>query len=164
MTETGNQAGTGDGAIEVYVDADALPKDAMQTVVLLGQRYKARVVTVSSINHRIESPNHITVDASPQATDMRIVSSIRSHVPTLVVTQDYGLAALVLGKGARALSPGGLEYTNQNMDRLLFERALHAKERRAGKHPKGPKARTAADKEHFAASFERLLQELGAGG
>lgn len=146
--------------IELFADADALPRDAMQAVLELGRRYGARVVTVSSINHQIDTPNHITVDASPQAADMKIVSSIHKDRRTIVVTQDYGLAALVLGKGARVLSPTGYEFTNQNIDRLLFERALHAKERKAGKHPKGPRARTQTDKEQFAATLERLLREL----
>lgn len=146
--------------IELFADADALPRDAMQAIFELGARYAVQVVTVSSINHQIVSPNHITVDASPQATDMRIVSSIRRQVKTIVVTQDYGLAALVLGKGARALSPLGFEFTEQNIDGLLFERSLHAKERRAGKHHKGPRARTAADEQRFAEALERVIQEL----
>lgn len=44
-----------------------------------------------------------------------------------MVTQDYGVAALALGKGARALNPMGLEYTNANMDQLLFERYVGQK-------------------------------------
>lgn len=145
---------------ELFVDADALPRDALEAIHHFGQIYHVRVVTVSSINHQISSPNHITVDASPQATDMKIVSSIRSGTRTLVVTQDYGLAALVLGKGAWALSPTGFEFTNENIDRMLLERAIHAKERKAGRHHKGPRPRTGADKQHFAQALVRLLGEL----
>jgi len=145
---------------ELFVDADALPRDALEAIHHFGRMYGTRVVTVSSINHQILSPNHITVDASPQATDLKIISSIRSGTRTLVVTQDYGLAALVLGKGAWALSPTGFEFTNENIDRMLLERAIHAKERKAGRHHKGPRPRTEADKQRFAEALVRLLRDL----
>lgn len=146
--------------ITIYVDADAMPRDAMASIQRLGTRYGASVVTVSSINHEIHSEHHITVDPDPQATDMKIVGLVKRDMPTVVVTQDYGLAALVLGKGAAALSPGGFEYTNENIDRLLMERALHAHERRATGRSKGPKARTVENKESFASALERVLTRM----
>ena len=70
-----------------------------------------------------------------------------------MVTQDYGVAALALGKGARALNPMGLEYTNANMDQLLFERYVGQKIRRGGGRAGKNKKRTAADDK----AFERAL-------
>lgn len=74
----------------------------------------------------------------------------------IVVTQDYGLAAMVIGKGARAVNQNGLIFTDANMDRLLMERHIGQKIRRGGGRTKGPPKRTKDDD----ARFERALQKL----
>lgn len=146
--------------VEVYVDADAMPRDALAAIIRLGEQYKAYVVTVSSIRHEIQGVNHITVDPDPQATDMKIVSLLKPDFPSVVVTQDYGLAALVLGKHAAAVSPAGFEYTHDNIDRLLAERAIHAHERRMTGRTKGPKPRSDEQRRRFAAVFESVLERM----
>jgi uncharacterized protein YaiI (UPF0178 family) len=75
----------------------------------------------------------------------------------IVVTQDIGLAAMVLGKGARAVNQNGLVYTDENIDKLLMERHIGAKVRRGGGRTKGPTKRTKEDNERFEAAFEKLL-------
>ena len=76
------------------------------------------------------------------------------------MTQDYGVAALALGKHAYAVHQNGWQYTDKNIDRLLMERHIMKKARRASAkfHGKGPHKRTAADDENFMRKFERLLQ------
>ncbi|MCF8568399.1 DUF188 domain-containing protein [Alicyclobacillus tolerans] len=148
------------GTIAVYVDADAMPRDAMKTIQAVGQRYGAHITTVSSINHHLDGEHHIVVDAHSQAADMRIVSLVNPGEATVVVTQDYGLASLVLGKRARALSPTGLVYTEQNIDQLLYQRAFSAHARRAGQRTRGPRPRSEEDKQNFARAFEQILMEL----
>lgn len=144
-------------SVTIFIDADAAPKDVIATVQDLAVRFRAEVVTVSSINHQIDGDNHIQVDAHPQAADMMIVSRIRKGTPTIVVTQDYGLAAIALGKGAKALSPKGMEYTANNIDLLLAERAIHQHERRTTHRIRGPKPRTEADRKSFAKRLEAML-------
>jgi len=144
--------------ITIFIDADAAPRDVMATVERCAAAVEgAEVVTLSTVNHHFDTPNHITVDAHPQAVDMEIVGRVQRGVPTIVVTQDYGLAALVLGKGAAAVSVHGLEYTNDNIDRLLFERDLNAKARRATGRNRGPKPRSRADAALFEETFRRVL-------
>ena len=142
----------------ILIDADATPRDALTTADGLAERYETEVVTISSINHQYDRPGHITVDAHPQAVDMAILSKIDRQRSYIVITQDYGLAALALGKGALAVSPKGLVYTNDNIDILLMERDIRAKERRATGRTKGPAARTTADAGRFSAALESLLQ------
>ena len=142
----------------ILIDADATPRDALVTADVLALRFNAEVVTVSSINHEYDRPGHITVDAHPQAVDMAILSMLNRKRPYVVVTQDYGLAALALGQGALAISPKGLIYTNDNMDRLLMERDISARERRRTGRTRGPAARTTADADRFSAALESLLQ------
>ena len=80
----------------------------------------------------------------------------------IVITQDYGVAALALGKGARALHQSGKQFTDDNIDGLLMDRHLAKKARRSGKHHlKGPARRTAEDDRRFAEGLERMIREEG---
>ena len=74
-------------------------------------------------------------------------------------TQDYGVAAMALGKGAYAIHQSGKWYTDDNIDQMLMERHLSKKARRSSRkcHVKGPKKRTEEDDERFAQSFEKML-------
>lgn len=77
----------------------------------------------------------------------------------IVVSQDYGVAAMALGKGAYAIHQSGKWYTDDNIDQMLMERHLSKKARRSSRkcHVKGPKKRTEEDDERFAQSFEKML-------
>ena len=78
------------------------------------------------------------------------------------MSQDYGVAAMALGKGAYAIHQSGKWYTDENIDRMLMERHLNKKARRGSfknhiNHIKGPRKRTNEDDERFAQSFEKLV-------
>ena len=77
----------------------------------------------------------------------------------IVVTQDYGVAAMALSKGAYGIHQSGKWYTNDNIDQLLMERHI-AKEARRAKtknHLSGPSKRTKDDDRHFEESFCKLI-------
>ncbi len=128
----------------------------------LAKQFNVAVITVSSVNHQFDRPNHITVDPHPQAVDMEIVGRLEKGGSYIVVTQDYGLAALALGQGAQAVSPHGLIFTAENIDRLLFERDIHTRERRVTGRSRGPKARTTKDKAQFEQALTRMLLSCAA--
>ena len=75
------------------------------------------------------------------------------------MTQDYGVAAMALGKGAQAIHQSGMLYTDDNIDRLLMERHLAKKARmsKSKHHMKGPKKRTDEDDERFEQAFRNLI-------
>lgn len=77
------------------------------------------------------------------------------------MTQDYGVAAMVLGKGVYGIHQSGRWYTNDNIDQMLMERHLAKKARNAKKrnHIKGPAKRTAEDDIRFAEPLEKLIQK-----
>lgn len=94
---------------------------------------------------------------SLDAVDYKLISIC--HKGDIVVSQDYGVAAMALGKNAYAIHQSGKWYTNENIDQMLMERHLNKKARRAsGKnHLKGPRKRTSEDDEHFRESFEKMI-------
>ncbi len=142
--------------MKIIVDADATPKNALNTCRGAAREFSIQLVTVASFNHRIESDCHVVVGNAPQEADMQVVNLTGRG--DIVVTQDWGLAAMVLGKGAFALSPAGRIFEEETISFLLEERELKARFRRGGGRTRGPKKRTAADDERFKKSLYRLLQ------
>ena len=84
------------------------------------------------------------------------------HKSDIVVSQDYGVAAMALGKGAYAIHQSGKWYTNENIDQMLMERHLSKKARRSSSktHLKGPRKRTEEDDHRFSESFEKLIRKV----
>lgn len=142
--------------MKIIVDADATPKKALETCQAAAREFDIDLVTVASFNHRIESDHHITVGNAPQEADMQVANLTRKG--DIVVTQDWGLAAIVLGKGAVALSPAGRIFQKETIEFLLEERELKAKFRRGGGRTKGPKKRSSIDDDNFKKSLYRLLE------
>jgi len=141
--------------VKILVDADACPKTVLQICLNLGREQGVPVWTVASFAHRIESDHHIVVGNDPQEVDIKLVNL--TDPGDVVVTQDWGLAAVVLGKGARCLSPAGKEFHSDRMAFLLEEREAKAKARRAGGRTKGPRKRTNVDDQRFESSLRRIL-------
>ena len=141
--------------MDVLIDADACPRNVLQIVQRLQSKYEYGLVTVSSFNHVIGATNHITVGNESQAADIALINRVRSG--DILVTQDYGLAAMALGKKAAAISPHGRIYSEETIDFLLEERNLKSRLRRGGVKTKGPTARSAEDDRRFEKNFEKLL-------
>jgi hypothetical protein len=147
--------------MKILVDADACPRSVLQICIRLEGEYHVPVWTVASFNHDIESDQHIVVGDGLQETDMKIMNL--TEAGDVVVTGDWGLAAMVLGKGAKCLSPMGSEFRPEQMGFLLEEREVKAKIRRGGGRTKGPKKRTLEDDRRFESCLEKILlrKELG---
>lgn len=148
--------------MHIYVDADACP--VVGIVESLAEKYNIPVTLLCDTNHIIHSDYSevITVGAGADAVDYKLINIC--HKGDIVVSQDYGVAAMALVKGAYAIHQSGTWYTDENIDRMLMERHLNKKARRAShkNHISGPRKRTDADDEHFAQSFEKMIQTVQA--
>jgi len=143
-------------ALKIVVDADACPQSALQICFELGLQYQLEVWTVANFNHQIRSEHHIIVGNASQEADLKILNLTRTK--DIVITQDFGLAAMVLGKGAYAIGPKGQIYCPETIDFLLEERELKAKYRRSGGRTKGPKKRTEEDDQAFLQGLTSLIE------
>lgn len=148
--------------MKILVDADACPKGVLQVCISVGHRFHIQTWTVASFNHNIASDHHVVVGNASQEADMKVVNL--TEAGDIVVTQDWGLAAMVLGKKARCLNPAGREYKEDNIEFLLEEREAKAKFRRAGGRTKGPKKRVEADDRKFAFLLETILVQHSEAG
>lgn len=148
--------------MEILVDADACP--VVGIVETEARKLDIPVTLLCDTNHVLQS-DYATIkviSAGADAVDFALINLCKRG--DLVVTQDYGVAAMALGKGALVLHPSGKEYTNENIDQLLMLRHVSKKERRAsGKsHLKGPKKRTAEDDVFFRRNLLRILNKTEA--
>lgn len=144
----------------IYVDADACP--VVRIVEKVAKEMNIPVMLLCDTNHVLHSDysDIKIIGAGADAVDFALVNLAKKG--DAVVTQDYGVAAMALGKGAYAIHQSGKWYTNDNIDQMLMERHLSKKARRASSknHMKGPKKRTAEDDERFEESFRRMLAKI----
>ena len=144
--------------MRVFIDADACP--VVSIVENISKKYNIPVTLLCDTNHVLTSEYSevIVVGAGADAVDYKLISIC--HRGDIVVSQDYGVAAMALGKGAFAIHQSGKWYTNDNIDQMLMERHLNKKSRRSShkNHIKGSKKRTEEEDERFAQSFEKMIK------
>jgi hypothetical protein len=144
--------------MEVYVDADACPVTAI--VERVAKQYSIPVHLVCDVNHCLYSDYSeiIMVDKGADSADLAIINRCKRY--DIVVTQDYGVAALALSKGAYAIHQSGMLYTEDNIDRLLQSRyaAAQARRRSSKTHLKGAARRTKEDDIEFEFNFRKLIE------
>ena len=147
----------GEALVQIFVDADACP--VVGIIETIAEKYNIPTTLLCDTNHILYSnySKVIVVGAGADAVDYKLISIC--HKGDIVVSQDYGVAAMALGKGAYAIHQSGKWYTNNNIDQMLMERHLNKKARRSShkNHIKGPKKRTEEDDVRFAQSFEKML-------
>ena len=141
--------------MRILVDADACP--VKQIIIRLAKERDIPVIMLIDTSHELDDGYSmvITVDKQADSVDFALMGLLNGD--DIVVTQDYGLAAMVLGKGARVVNQNGLVFTNDNIDKLLMDRHVGQKVRRSGGRTKDPAKRTKEDDERFEAVFRGLL-------
>lgn len=141
----------------VYIDADGCP--VVDITVRLAAKYGVRCVIICDTAHRIEreSAETIIVGQGADSVDFRLVNLLQGG--DIAVTQDYGLAAMCLGKNGIVLNQDGKQYSDDNISGLLEFRAVGKRIRRSGGRLKGAPKRTAHQDDDFARSLENILKE-----
>lgn len=140
----------------IVVDADACPVKA--EIGEAARQFLVPVLMVASHDHRLspqEGVEVVQVDRSNQSVDLYIVNHIARG--DIVITQDFGLACVAIGKGAVVLSPRGEQYTDDNIDYLMERRHELAKRRRTGGKTRGPKAMNQTDRDRFQQKLTKVL-------
>ncbi|EXG83791.1 hypothetical protein K413DRAFT_0494 [Clostridium sp. ASBs410] len=147
--------------MKIFVDADACP--VVKIVEKIAEENKIEVCLLCDTNHVLQSNYSVikVIGAGADAVDFALVNLCKSG--DIVVTQDYGVAAMVLGKDAYAIHQSGRWYTNDNIDQLLMERHMAKAARRAKykHHLSGPRKRTLEDDIQFEESFRKLIAHAG---
>lgn len=145
--------------MKILIDADASP--VKNEVIQLAEQFHLEVVIVSSISHYTfdtypDFVKVIYVETGTDRADFKIVQLAQPR--DIIVTQDYGLASLLLPKKCRVIHHNSYEYTQENIDLLLHRRHFSALERQSGIRTKGPKAFTDGDRKKFSQFLLHILE------
>ncbi|MGL4741547.1 MAG: YaiI/YqxD family protein [Sarcina sp.] len=144
--------------MKVIVDGDGCP--GMDYIQKAAKECDVDLVVYATIDHNINLDYGVSkvVDAGFQSVDMYVVNECTKN--DVVITQDFGVAAMVLGKGAYALSPKGMSFTNENIDRLLFERHLSQKARKVKMRGKNPSKRKSEDNLNLYNNLIKIIRAV----
>lgn len=131
----------------IFIDADGSP--VVNETVTIAAMYQIPCFIVCDTSHEIERPpaQTIVVGDGPDAVDFALIPLVQRG--DLVITQDYGLASIILSKKGEALHQDGQFYDPLTIDFLLARRHANAQKRRAGIRTKGPKKRTKKQDKQF---------------
>lgn len=149
--------------MKLLIDADSCP--VKSEAIGEARRRNIDVLLVSSTAHDLsrwtsrKGVEAVQVSVGRDAADFAIVE--RLDPDDVVVTQDIGLAAMVLGRSARAISPRGRIYDPVAIDAQLAVRHAEQQHRRAGGRTKGPSAFEDEDRKRFSRKLRSLLEESG---
>ncbi len=145
--------------MQILIDADACP--VTKIAENIAKEYGLPVTLLCDTNHILHSDYSTVkiIGAGADAVDFALINLC--HKGDIVITQDYGVAAMALGKGACGIHQSGRWYTNENIEQLLMERHMAKKARKASSknHLKGPKKRTPEDDARFEQSFRKLIEQ-----
>lgn len=143
--------------VKVLIDADGCP--VVDLTIAVAERFRLPVVLLCDTSHEMyrEGAETVTVSKGADAVDFVLVNRVDKG--DVVVTQDYGLAAMVLAKRGVAIDQNGRVYSENNIDQLLHGRHVAKKIRQSGGRMKGPKKRSAENNENFEKSLVELLEQ-----
>lgn len=145
--------------MRLFIDGDSCP--VKNEIYTLTNKHTIPVTLVSNFSHHSlkELPPHVTtiyVDSGADSADYRILSLATKN--DIIVTQDFGLASLLLEKQCAVIHYTGSEYSKQTIDFQLATRELNSKLRRSGKKIKGPKPYTESLRTEFITKLEEIIQ------
>ena len=145
--------------MQLWIDADATPRDVKDIVLRAAERLK--IATVFVANQRVLIPpgyafvTTVRVEGGPDAADLHIAAA--ASAGDIAVTADIPLAASLVAKQVVVIDPRGTEYTSENIGERLSVRDFMDGLRSAGVESGGPKGYTARDKQAFAGALDRVL-------
>lgn len=142
----------------IFVDADACP--VVSETIQIAQQFNFKCTLICDTAHEIhrDGAETIIVSKGADAVDFVLVNRVQKN--DIVVTQDYGLAAMVLAKQGHPIDQNGRWYTNHNIDQLLYARHEAQKIRMSGGRLRGPKKRSKENNEKFKKSLLTLCEKL----
>ena len=140
--------------MKILIDGDGCP--VVDLTIKIAKKYNIEVIIMCDTSHVFNKDGAKTMVFSKGAdsVDFALINIVNKD--DIVITQDYGLAAMAINKASYVINQNGLIYNNDNIDMLLFNRHISKKVRKSGGKMKGPKKRSKEDDE----KFEKTLNEI----
>ncbi len=143
--------------MRILIDGDGCP--VIKETEEIAKKYNIEVIIFTTINHNMSKYNSkvVLAENSKEAVDLKLINN--SKVGDIVVTQDYGVASLALGKKCYCINQNGKTYNEQNIDMLLMARHINKKERKKGKYTQIAK-REKEDDANFKKELTLLIDSI----
>ena len=140
--------------MRILIDGDGCP--VVDLTIKISRKFNIEVIIMCDTSHIFNKDGAKTMVFSKGAdsVDFALINLLKKD--DIVITQDYGSAAMAINKASYVINQNGLIYSNENIDRLLYSRHISKKIRKSGGRTKGPKKRTKEDD----LNFERILTEI----
>ena len=144
--------------MRILIDADGCP--VVNETIKVAHKFNLESIIFCDTSHNFEQKNVkvVVVSKGVGAVDFAILNNIEKG--DIVITQDYGLASLVLSRNSYAINQSGMVYTNENIDELLYSRYISKKMRNSGVRLKGPKKRDKSQNIIFRENLEKLILKI----
>ena len=143
--------------MRILIDADGCP--VVDLAIKAAKKYGLECIILADTAHVFEKPGAktVTVSKGADSVDFALVNLVATG--DIVVTQDYGLAAMCLARKGLPISQNGMVYDHHNIDSLLLARHTARKIRNSGGRLKGPKKRTPDQDRLFSEALNRLITD-----
>lgn len=141
----------------LIIDGDACPN--INEIKDIAVKYQVEMLVFIDYAHYLQDDYFKTIlcEIGSDSVDLELLKHVKNN--DIVITQDYGLASLVLSRGAKALHVSGKMIDNSNIDQLLMSRYVSAKQRKSGARIKGLTKRTDEIRDVFLKQLEFLLMD-----
>lgn len=140
--------------MKILIDGDGCP--VIDIAISVAKKFNIEVVIMCDTSHIFnkEGAKTMVFSKGADSVDFALINYLEKE--DVVITQDYGLAAMAMNKASYVINQNGMIYNDENIDRLLYSRHISKKIRKSGGKTKGPKKRTKEDD----INFEKTLNEI----
>lgn len=142
--------------MKIFIDADGCPVVDITVRIAKAKSVGCFIICDTAHEFKKDGAETVVVEKGADSVDFRLVNLVSEG--DIVVTQDYGLAAMCLARKAVPLSQNGLVFNDKNIEELLFSRYVSKKIRNAGGRLKGPSKRTAEQDKRFEEALLKLIE------
>lgn len=143
--------------MKILIDGDGCP--VIDLTIKIAKEFNIEVIIMCDTSHVFnkEGAKTMVFSKGADSVDFAIINLVKKD--DIVITQDYGLAAMAINKASYVINQNGLIYTNDNIDRLLYNRHISKKIRNSGGRVKGPKKRSNEDNIKFEKTLTQICEK-----
>ena len=142
--------------MKILIDGDGCP--VIDIAISVAKKFNIEVVIMCDTSHIFnkEGAKTMVFSKGADSVDFALINYLEKE--DIVITQDYGLAAMAMNKASYVINQNGMIYNDENIDRLLYSRHISKKIRKSGGKTKGPKKRTKDDDINFEKTLNEILE------
>ena len=144
--------------MKILIDGDGCP--VIDLTIKVAKKFNIDVIIMCDTSHVFnkEGAKTMVFSKGADSVDFALINTVQKE--DIVITQDYGLAAMAINKASYVINQNGLIYTDDNIDTLLYSRHISKKIRQSGGRVKGPKKRSNEDNINFEKTLTEICQKF----